>query len=119
LLIVRSKYAASAKNKSKLVAAAQQFCALDSTCAFLYALGVKVVNITEARSKLYALVDQAAQEHKPIMIKGKRNNALLISEEDWAAINETLYLCSIPGMRESMIEGGQEPIGDCSRENPL
>lgn len=78
-----------------------------------------IFNITEARSNLYALVDQAADNSQPIMIKGKRNNALLISEEDWRAINETLYLCSIPEMRESILEGGREPLEGCSRENPL
>lgn len=64
-----------------------------------------ILNATEARAKLYSLIDETALTHQPIMIKGKRTNAVLLSEEDWNAINETLYLLSIPGMRESIIEG--------------
>ena len=63
------------------------------------------VNITEARDKLYRLVDEAAQTHVPIVITARRGNAVLIAEEDWNAINETLYLLSVPGMRESIRKG--------------
>lgn len=73
-------------------------------------------NATEARSNLYKLIDETAISHQPIVIKGKRSNAILISEEDWNAINETLYLVSIPGMRESIIEGMQSNVDDCDRE---
>jgi len=55
---------------------------------------MEIINVTEARSDLYNLIDQAAESHDPIIIKGKRNNAVLISEEDWSAVNETLYLMS-------------------------
>ena len=75
-----------------------------------------ILNATEARSRLYTLIDQATQTHKPIVITGKRNNAVLISEEDWKAINETMYLLSIPGMRESIREGLKENLNDCSQE---
>ena len=68
---------------------------------------------TEARTTLYNLPDQVAASHEPILITGKRNNAVLISEEDWRAINETLYLMSIPGMRESIVEGLNTPIEEC------
>ncbi|MBS0425399.1 MAG: type II toxin-antitoxin system Phd/YefM family antitoxin [Proteobacteria bacterium] len=64
-----------------------------------------ILNATEARAKLYSLIDEMASTHQPILIKGKRSNAVLLSEEDWNAINETLYLLSIPGMHESIIEG--------------
>lgn len=74
------------------------------------------VNATEARSRLYNLIDEASQTHKPIVITGKRNNAVLLAEEDWNAINETLYLISIPGMRESIIEGMETDLEDCDRE---
>ena len=74
------------------------------------------LTVTEARSKLYRLIDEVAAEHKPVTIKGKRTNAVLLSEEDWDAINETLHLLSIPGMRESIKEGMQTPIEECEQE---
>ena len=74
------------------------------------------LNATEARSKLYSLIDETAESHKPIVIKGKRSNAVLLSEADWNAINETLYLVSIPGMRESIMEGMAADVDDCSQE---
>lgn len=75
-----------------------------------------VLNATEARSKLYNLIDEAAESHQPIVITGKRSNAVLVSEEDWNAISETLNLLSIPGMRESIKEGMETPIEECSEE---
>ena len=75
-----------------------------------------VLNATEARSKLYSLIDEAAESHQPIVITGKRSNAVLVSEEDWNAISETLNLLSIPGMRESIKEGMETPIEECSEE---
>ena len=71
---------------------------------------MSTLNATEARSKLYNLIDEAASSHEPILITGKRNNAVLLSENDWNAINETLYLLSIPGMRKSIREGMDEEI---------
>ena len=56
-------------------------------------------NVTQARTNLYKLIDETANTHQPIIIKGKRSNAVLLSEEDWSAINETLFLLAIPGMR--------------------
>ncbi len=73
-------------------------------------------NATEARSRLYKLIDEASQTHKPIVITGKRNNAVLLAEEDWNAINETLCLVSIPGMRESIIEGMNARLEECDQE---
>ncbi len=75
-----------------------------------------ILNATEARTKLYKLIDQAANTHQPIIITGKRNNAVLISEEDWNAISETLHLLSIPGMRESIKEGLNQDLSECSKE---
>ena len=75
-----------------------------------------VINATEARSKLYKLIDETAASHKPIVITGKRSNAVLVSEEDWNAISETLYLLSIPKMRESIQEGLAEDLSKCSKE---
>jgi antitoxin YefM len=71
---------------------------------------------SEARSNLYLLIDEAASTHTPILITGKRSNAVLISEEDWRAIQETLYLLSIPGMRESIREGLNTPIEECTKD---
>ena len=74
------------------------------------------VTATEARSKLYRLIDQAASSHEPIVITGKRANAVLISEDDWRAVQETLYLLSVPGMRESIREGLETPIEECAED---
>ena len=74
------------------------------------------VTATEARAKLYRLIDQAASSHEPIVITGKRANAVLISEDDWRAVQETLYLLSIPGMRESIREGLETPIEECAED---
>ncbi|HHJ12302.1 MAG TPA: type II toxin-antitoxin system Phd/YefM family antitoxin [Chromatiales bacterium] len=74
------------------------------------------LNATEARSRLYSLIDEAAASHRPILIKGRRGNAVLVSEEDWNAISETLYLLSVPGMRESIREGMETPVPECSEE---
>ncbi|MBU1296147.1 MAG: type II toxin-antitoxin system Phd/YefM family antitoxin [Gammaproteobacteria bacterium] len=71
---------------------------------------------TEARSNLYRLIDEAADSHKPIVITGKRNNAVLVSEEDWSAIQETLFLLSIPNMRESIREGMDTSANECDEE---
>jgi prevent-host-death family protein len=74
------------------------------------------ITISQARAQLYRLVDEAAASHEPILITGKRANAVLISEVDWRAITETLYLLGIPGMRESIREGLQTPLDECSKE---
>ena len=65
---------------------------------------------SEARAGLYRLIDQTVESHKPVIISGKRANAVLISEEDWSAIQETLYLMAIPGMRESIKDAMAEPL---------
>lgn len=74
------------------------------------------LNATEARSKLYALMDEAAASHQPIVITGKRGNSVLLAEEDWNAITETLHLLSVPGMRESIKEGLESDLSDCDQE---
>lgn len=71
---------------------------------------------SEARANLYRLLDEAAETHKPIRIAGKRNNGVLISEEDWSAIEEMLFLLSIPGMRESIKRGMKTPASKLSRK---
>lgn len=74
------------------------------------------LSASEARANLYRLMDQAAESHQPIVISGKRNDAVLVAAEDWAAIQETLYLLSVPGMRESIKEGMATPVDDCAKE---
>jgi antitoxin YefM len=74
------------------------------------------IRVSEARDRLYRLVDEAATTHEPVVITGKRGSAVLIAEDDWRAIQETLYLLSIPGMRESIREGMATPADDCSQE---
>lgn len=71
---------------------------------------------SEARANLYRLIDQAAESHQPIVIAGKRTNAVLLSAEDWEAIQETLFLLAIPDMRESIKAGMAEPLESCSKE---
>ncbi len=71
---------------------------------------------SEARKRLYNLVDEVKETHQPVQIVGKRNSAGLVSEEDWKAIEETLYLVSIPGMRESIKKGLKTPLDKCSEE---
>jgi len=73
------------------------------------------LNASEARANLYRLLDQAAETHKPVRIAGKRNNAVLVSEDDWNAIQETLYLLAIPGMRESVREGLRTPAAKLAK----
>ena len=75
-----------------------------------------IIKVSETRGRLGRLVDEAAASHEPILITGKRANAVLSSEDDWRAIQEPLYLLSIPGMRESIREGLQTPVSECSRE---
>ena len=72
-----------------------------------------ILTATEARKRLYTLLDDVADSHDPIQIVGKRNSAVLVSEEDWRVIQETLYLSSIPGMRESIREGLKTPVEEC------
>jgi prevent-host-death family protein len=70
------------------------------------------VTATEARKQLYKLIDDVADSHEPVQITGKRGNAVLVGEDDWRAVQETLHLVSIPGMRESILEGMATPVKD-------
>jgi antitoxin YefM len=74
------------------------------------------ITASEARANLYRLIDEAATSHQPLMISGKRNNAVLVSEEDWQAMQETLFLLSVPGMRESIREGMETPVDECAED---
>jgi len=74
---------------------------------------MKTVSVSKARANLYKLLEEAGESHEPLIITGKKGNAVLLAEEDWRAIQETLFLLSIPGMRESIREGLDTPIEEC------
>ena len=74
------------------------------------------ISATMARKSLYTLLDDVAESHIPVQIAGKRNSAVLVSDDDWRAIQETLHLNSIPGMRESIIKGLNTPVEECAKE---
>ena len=86
----------------------------DKAHAIPHALGMTSLPVTQARSRLYQLLDEAADSHEPIQITGKRSNAVLVSEEDWRSIQETLHLVSIPGMRDGIRKGMAEPLSKAS-----
>lgn len=73
-----------------------------------------VVNSSAARADFFNLIKNVSVNHEPIFIKGKEHSAVIISDQDWRSIQETLYLASIPGMMESIREGGNEPIEECT-----
>jgi len=77
---------------------------------------MRTVTASAARSNLYRLVDEAAEAHEPIQITGRRCNAVLISEEDWRAVQETLYLLAMPGMRASIRRGLRTAVDKCAKD---
>ncbi len=77
---------------------------------------MKTITSEEAQDAMQQLLEEAAASHEPIQIIGNSSRAVLISEEDWRAIQETLYLLSIPGMRESIREGLATSVEECSKE---
>lgn len=74
---------------------------------------MSIVNATTARNNFFKLMEEAITTHEPIYVTGKSGNVVVLSEEDYRSIQETLYLCSIPGMREKIIEGLNTPLEDC------
>jgi len=77
---------------------------------------MKTITASTARANLYRLIEETAESSEPVQITGKRGNAVLVSEQDWRAIQETMYLLSIPGMRESIREGLETPVEECDGE---
>ena len=71
---------------------------------------------TQARKKIYSLVDEVNESHEAVQIQGKRGSAVLIAEDDWRALQETLYLSSIPGMKKSILKGMKTPVRKCSKK---
>jgi len=77
---------------------------------------MKTLSVSKAREILGRLVGEVALDHEPVFIRGRKSSAVLLDEDDWRAIQETLYLLSIPGMRESILEGKNTPLDQCSED---
>ncbi|RMD90359.1 MAG: type II toxin-antitoxin system Phd/YefM family antitoxin [Alphaproteobacteria bacterium] len=77
---------------------------------------MSILSASQARARLFRLIDEVAESHRPVAISGKRHNAVLVSEEDWSALQETLYLVSQPGMRESIRAGLETPASECDAD---
>lgn len=77
---------------------------------------MSIKSATEARANLFKLIDETVSSHKPVTITGKRGNAVLVSEDDWNAVQETIYLLNIDGMRESILSGMKTPVDECDKE---
>lgn len=73
----------------------------------------KAVSVSQARANIFKLIEETNQNHNPIIITGKHNDAVILSLDDWNSIQETLYLTSIPNMKQSIIEGLNTPIEEC------
>lgn len=80
---------------------------------------MKTVAISNARANIFRLVAEAAEEHEPVLLVGKKGNAVLVPEEDWDALQETLYLVSKPGMRQALKEASETPLSECCEEKDL
>ena len=74
------------------------------------------ITASKAQKVLRKLLDEVSKSHEPVQITGEHSSAILVSQEDWRAVQETLYLVSVPGMRESIIEGLNTPIDQCDDE---
>lgn len=77
---------------------------------------MRTLSVSKAKEMLSKLASEVSSEHEPVFIKGKGVSVVLLDSDDWSAIQETLYLLSIPGMRESIREGIKTPISECSEE---
>ncbi len=88
---------------------------VDTAYVFAYASFMTTLTATDARANLYKLIEETLQNHEPVVITGKKGNAVLLSESDWNAVMETLHLLSIPGMRESIREGLEADPADLSK----
>lgn len=83
---------------------------------YVVAYAMTTLTATEARKNIYSLVDEVNESHEAIQIQGKRGSAVLISEGDWRAVQETLYLSSVPGMKKSLLKGMKTPVRKCSKK---
>lgn len=80
---------------------------------------MKNTNITNFRKNLFSVMEQTVKYNEPVNISTKDGNAVLISEEDYNGLMETIYLCSVPNMREQIIEGLNTPVSDCVPEDKV
>ncbi|MES2214734.1 MAG: type II toxin-antitoxin system Phd/YefM family antitoxin [Pseudomonadota bacterium] len=80
---------------------------------------MSIYTTSEARSNLYKIIDQVAEGHEPVYIKGRRHSAVLISEEDYASLQETLYLQSIPGLAKSILDASSEPLAEFTEHSKI
>ncbi|MBS4030874.1 MAG: type II toxin-antitoxin system Phd/YefM family antitoxin [Clostridiales bacterium] len=74
---------------------------------------MSIVNATTARNNFFKLIEEVITTHEPVYITGKTGNVIMLSEEDYRSIQETLYLYSAPGMREKIVEGLNTPLEEC------
>ena len=74
---------------------------------------MRTVPVTNARQDIFNLIEQIIVNSEPIQITSKKGNVVMLSLDDWSAIQETLYLLAVPNMRESILEGAKEPIEEC------
>lgn len=77
---------------------------------------MKSTSVSKARETLGKLIRETAADHEPVFIRGREVSGVLLSEEDWRSVQETLYLLSVPGMRESILEGLDTPLEECSED---
>jgi PHD/YefM family antitoxin component YafN of YafNO toxin-antitoxin module len=96
--------------------ACKRFAAMDSIYVFPYGDLMKTITASAARANLYRLIEETAESSEPVQIIGKRANAVLVAEEDWRAIQETMYLLSTPRMREAIREGLETPLAECDED---
>lgn len=78
---------------------------------------MSTLNATSARNNFFKIIEEALTTHKPITVTGKSGNVIIMSEEDYFSIQETMYLCSIPGMREKIEKGLNTPLDECVKDN--
>lgn len=78
---------------------------------------MSILNATNARNNFFKLMDEAITTHEPVYVTGKNGNVVMLSEEDYKSIQETLYLCSIPGMREKIMNGIKTPLSECVEDD--
>lgn len=78
---------------------------------------MSILNATSARNNFFRIIDEALTTHKPATVTGKSGNVIIISEEDYNSIQETMYLCGISGMREKIVKGLKTPLDECVEDN--
>lgn len=78
-----------------------------------------LINASTARQNFFRLIEDAVKNHEPVMVTSKQGNVVIISEEDYRAIQETLYLLNVPGMRESIIEGTKATPEECVKAEEI